>query len=107
MVVPIRLGAGTRGKIAHALSLKCPVVSTRLGAHGYQFTNGREAYLADSAKEFADACVQAIRQPAEAAAMAERAWQLFLDQWTWEAIKPSIWAAVDDCLRQSTVRREA
>lgn len=107
MVVPIRRGAGTRGKIAHSLSLKCPIVSTRLGAHGYQFTNGCEVYLADSAEDFANVCVRAIRHPAEAAAMAERAWELFLDDWTWEAIKPRIWAAVEDCLRLSAERRRA
>jgi glycosyltransferase involved in cell wall biosynthesis len=102
MIVPIRRGAGTRGKIAHGLSLKCPIVSTTLGAYGYQFTHGREAYLADSAEDFANACVRAIRRPAEAAAIADRAWQLFLEKWTWEAVRPRIWNAVEDCLRLST-----
>ena len=101
MVVPIRRGAGTRAKIAHSLSLKCPVVSTSLGAYGYQFTNGCEAYIVDSAEDFANACVRAIRQPGEAAELAERAWQRFLENWTWEAIRPRIWAAVEDCLRLS------
>ena len=106
MVVPIRRGAGTRGKIAHSLSLKCPVVSTTLGAHGYGFVDGREAYLADSPEEFGNACIRAIQRPAEAAAMADRAWQLFLENWTWEAIRPRIWAAVEDCLRLSSRRRK-
>jgi glycosyltransferase involved in cell wall biosynthesis len=106
MIVPIRRGAGTRGKIAHGLSLKCPIVSTVLGAYGYQFTNRREAYLADSAVDFANACIQAIRQPDEAAAMADRAWQLFLEKWTWEAIRPRIWSAVEDALRLSTDLRK-
>ena len=35
MIVPIRVGAGTRGKIAQAFGLKVPVVSTSLGAYGY------------------------------------------------------------------------
>jgi glycosyltransferase involved in cell wall biosynthesis len=106
MVVPIRRGAGTRGKIAHGLSLKCPIVSTKFGAYGYEFTNGREAYLADSAEEFANACIRAIRRPAEATAMADRAWQRFLEHWTWEAIRPRIWSAVDDCLRLSAERQK-
>jgi glycosyltransferase involved in cell wall biosynthesis len=104
MVVPIRRGAGTRGKIAHSLSLKCPIVSTVLGAYGYELTNRREAYLADSAEEFAKACIRAIRQPVEAAAMAERGWQMFLEKWTWDAIKPRIWSAVEDSLRLSNAR---
>lgn len=104
MIVPIRRGAGTRGKIAHGLSAKCPIVSTTLGAYGYQFTDRQEAYLADSAEGFTDACIRAIRKPAEAAAMADRAWSRFLENWTWESIRPRIWSAMDDCLHLAARR---
>jgi glycosyltransferase involved in cell wall biosynthesis len=101
MIVPVRTGAGTRVKIADAFSRKCPVISTTLGAFGYNVANGRELCLADSPAEFAEACVRLMRHPEEGAAMANRAWQRFLDEWTWEAITPRIWAAAEDCLRQS------
>src|SRR5262245_40065578 len=106
MVVPVHTGAGTRGKIAHAFSLKCPVVSTSLGAYGYDARNARDMFLADAADQFAEACIRTIQQPAEAAAVADRAWQQFLEKWTWDAIKPRVWAAADDCLR-ATERLEA
>ncbi|MBV8101680.1 MAG: glycosyltransferase family 4 protein [Verrucomicrobia bacterium] len=106
MIVPIQRGAGTRGKIAHGLSLKCPIVSTTLGAHGYEFTNSYDGFLADSPADFANACIRTIRNPEEAAAMADRAWLRFLENWTWDAIKPRIWDAVDDCLRFSECRAE-
>jgi glycosyltransferase involved in cell wall biosynthesis len=101
MIVPIQVGAGTRGKIAHAFSLKCPVVSTSLGAYGYDVEDGCEMQLADTADGFADGCLRAIGQPEAAAAMAERAWQRFLEEWTWDAIRPRIWAAAADCLHRS------
>ena len=104
MIVPIRTGAGTRGKIAHAFSAKCPVVSTSLGAHGYAVESGREAMIADSAEDFASACVQLARDPARSQRMAECAWRAFLDKWTWDAIRPRIHAAVEDCLRASTMK---
>lgn len=100
MIVPVRTGAGTRVKVAEGFSRKCPMVSTSLGAFGYEVTDGRELFLADTAGDFANACIKAIRQPAEAAAMAERAWQKFLENWTWEAIRPRVWAAAEECLRQ-------
>lgn len=100
-VVPIRLGAGTRVKIAQAFSQKCPIVSTTLGAYGYEAVDGREMYLADSAEAFAERCVRAIREPEKAAQMAEKAWRQFLENWTWDAIRPRIWAAAEDCLRLS------
>jgi glycosyltransferase involved in cell wall biosynthesis len=99
MIVPVQIGAGTRGKIAQAFSLKCPVVSTPLGAHGYGVANGRELFLAQSPEDFAAACVRVIRRKEEAREVAERAWQRFLTQWTWEAIKPRVWATAEDCLR--------
>ena len=45
MIIPIRQGAGTRVKIADAFSRKCPVVSTKLGAYGYDVQSGRELSL--------------------------------------------------------------
>jgi glycosyltransferase involved in cell wall biosynthesis len=102
MIVPIRTGAGTRVKIPDAFSRKCPLVSTRLGAYGYDVTDGRELRLADDPTDFAAACVDLIRKPAEAAAMADRAYRAFLEQWTWEAITPKVWAAVEDCLRRAS-----
>jgi glycosyltransferase involved in cell wall biosynthesis len=99
MVVPLHVGAGTRIKIAHGFSQKCPIVSTTLGAYGYGAIDGREMYLADSAEAFSKACIQAIREPERAAQMAERAWRQFTERWTWDAIRPRVWAAAEDCLR--------
>jgi glycosyltransferase involved in cell wall biosynthesis len=102
MVIPIRIGAGTRVKIAQAFSQKCPVVSTSLGAHGYGAVNRHDMFLADTAADFSDACVCAIREPRVATEIAERAWNRFLDHWTWDAVRPRIWAAAEDCLRMRT-----
>ncbi len=99
MVVPIRMGAGTRVKIAQGFSQKCPIISTSFGAFGYGAVDGREMYLADSPDAFSRACIKAIRQPEEADQMAERAWIRFLDKWTWDAIRPRVWAAAEECLR--------
>jgi glycosyltransferase involved in cell wall biosynthesis len=102
MVIPIRFGGGTRVKVADAFSRKCPVVSTRLGAFGYDVKHGRELLLADDPAAFAAACLSLIRHPANAAHMVERAYHAFLEKWTWDAIAPRIWAAAEDCLRRSS-----
>jgi len=99
MVVPIRVGGGTRVKIAQAFSQKCPIVSTSLGAHGYRPRDGHEMCLADSADAFSNACIKLIREPEIAAQMAERAWVQFLEKWTWDATHSLVWAAAEDCLR--------
>lgn len=98
MIIPVRHGAGTRVKIADAFSRKCPVVSTHLGAYGYDLRHGRELLLADKPDEFAAACVSLIRDRAAASAMADRAYAAFLEKWTWDAIAPRVWAAAEDAL---------
>jgi polysaccharide biosynthesis protein PslH len=105
MIVPVRVGAGTRVKIAHGFSQKCPIVSTSLGARGYGVQDGREMFVADTADGFSSACIEAIRNPQVAAQMAGRAWKNFTEKWTWDAIRPRIWAAAEECLRMNTRNR--
>ena len=107
MVVPIRLGGGTRVKIADAFSRKCPVVSTSLGAFGYEVEDGNQLRLADTAAAFANACIELVFNRPKAIAMAERAWSEFQEKWTWDAIRPKVWAAAEDCLRRGAVRSSA
>jgi glycosyltransferase involved in cell wall biosynthesis len=100
MIVPIQTGGGTRLKILDAFSRKCPVVSTRFGAQGYELENGRELLLADSPDDFAAACVSLIRNSQAADQMAEQAFESFVKKWTWEAITPRVRATAEDCLRR-------
>lgn len=101
LVVPIRTGGGTRIKILDGFSRMCPVVSTTFGARGHDVAHGQELLLADSARSFVQACVQVALDPVGATAMADRAWRRFLHEWTWDAISPRVWGAVEDCLRRS------
>ncbi|MFL6416143.1 MAG: glycosyltransferase family 4 protein [Bryobacteraceae bacterium] len=101
MIVPIRMGGGTRVKIAEAFSRKCPLVSTSIGAYGYEVRNREELRLADDADTFAAACVELIEDRSGAAAMAQRAYTKFLAQWTWDAITPRVLETAEDCLRRT------
>ncbi len=99
MIVPIRIGAGTRVKIADAFSRKCPIVSTRFGALGYDVQEGKELLLADEPRDFINACVSLIKDVPRAAKMADQAYDAFLANWTWDAAVPRVWDAAADCLR--------
>ena len=106
-LVPLHVGGGQRVKIPEGFSRKCPLVSTSLGAFGYEVANGRELLLADDPREFAAACISLIRDPRSAAQMAERAYRTFLERWTWDTIAPRVWAAAEDCLRRSSRQRSS
>jgi glycosyltransferase involved in cell wall biosynthesis len=93
-IVPIRFGAGTRVKIAEAFSRKCPVVSTSLGAFGYEVQHERELLLADSPEAFAESCVRLLDQPDLARRLTDSAWRRFEAEWSWRAVARSVEAAV-------------
>jgi glycosyltransferase involved in cell wall biosynthesis len=101
MVVPVRMGGGTRVKIAEGFGRNCPVVSTTLGAFGYEVEDGREIFLADRPIEFADACLRVLADPNLGASVAQAAWRKYTENWTWEAIRPRVGRAVEHCLRLS------
>jgi glycosyltransferase involved in cell wall biosynthesis len=55
VVVPLRVGSGTRLKILEAMAAGVPVVSTKLGAEGLEVTHGENILLAETPAEFARA----------------------------------------------------
>jgi glycosyltransferase involved in cell wall biosynthesis len=55
LVVPLRIGGGSRIKILEALAAGKTVVSTRVGAEGLAVTDGANIRLADTPAEFSDA----------------------------------------------------
>ncbi|GAB4411459.1 MAG: glycosyltransferase family 4 protein [Anaerolineae bacterium] len=63
MVVPLRIGAGTRLKILEALAWGKPVVSTSIGAEGIEFTPGEELLVADQPELFAQTVVELLSDP--------------------------------------------
>ena len=54
----LRIGAGTKGKISAAMSYGVPVVSTGCGAEGMDLRHGKDVLLADTAEDFAEACLR-------------------------------------------------
>ncbi|NNC87721.1 MAG: glycosyltransferase [Akkermansiaceae bacterium] len=100
-IVPVRVGGGTRVKIAEAFSRRCPVVSTTWGAFGYELSPGKELLLADDPRQFGKACISILNDPNLAQELAENAWEQYQRNWTWEAIRPRVDAAVESCLRRN------
>jgi glycosyltransferase involved in cell wall biosynthesis len=54
VVVPLRVGGGTRLKVLEAMAAGTPVISTRLGVEGLAVTPGKDVLLADSAAAMAE-----------------------------------------------------
>ena len=63
MVVPLRIGGGTRIKIYEAMATGIPIVSTTIGAEGLPVTHRQNILLADSPGEFADCVCELLDKP--------------------------------------------
>ena len=61
VIVPLRIGGGTRLKIYEAMAAGKAVVSTTVGAEGLDITHGRDIILADDARAFSQAVVMLLR----------------------------------------------
>ena len=59
-VVPLRFGAGMKGKVGSALRCGLPVVSTSIGCEGMALEPGEGAVIADSAAAFSEAVVNVL-----------------------------------------------
>jgi len=61
VVVPLRIGGGTRLKIYEAMATARAVVSTTVGAEGLDVHHGHDIVLADDPKSFAQALIMLLR----------------------------------------------
>jgi glycosyltransferase involved in cell wall biosynthesis len=61
VIVPLRIGGGTRLKIYEAMATAKAVVSTTVGAEGLDVRHGRDIILADDTRSFSQAVIMLLR----------------------------------------------
>jgi glycosyltransferase involved in cell wall biosynthesis len=98
MAVPLLVGGGTRIKILEAFSRFCPVVSTSVGAYGLEVEGHKHLIMADTPQAFADQCLRLCTDSGAGQKLAQEAWNLFVQKYTWGQIGSSIHHVVEHCL---------
>ncbi len=86
VVVPLRVGGGTRIKIPEAMAMGKAVVATSIGAEGLPFRDGQEIRLADSAKEFAEAVMELLTEPRSRTEMERAACECVRREHGWDSV---------------------
>ena len=89
-VVPLRMGSGTRLKVLEAMAMGQAIVSTTLGCEGIALTPGREAVLADTAREFARRVVELLDDEERRRSLGQQARRLVEARYDWRAIVPEL-----------------
>jgi polysaccharide biosynthesis protein PslH len=83
VVVPLRLGGGTRLKIVEAMAMGKAIVSTSLGAEGIEASPGRDLLIEDQPEIFADAVGRLLANPGFAARIGQAARKLAVQRYSW------------------------
>ena len=93
-VVPLRMGGGTRLKIAEAMAMKKPLVTTRIGCEGMALRHEKTALLEDSPEGFASACLRLAENAALQKQLAEEAFQV-VSGLGWQSIGQTLLATYE------------
>lgn len=83
VVVPLRLGGGTRLKIVEAMAMGKPIVATTLGAEGIEAVPGRDLLIEDEPAAFAEAARRLLADPDLAARIGAAARRLAVERYSW------------------------
>jgi polysaccharide biosynthesis protein PslH len=87
VIVPLRMGGGTRIKILEAMGYGRPIVSTSVGAEGLEFADGAEIMIADDGEAFASRCAALLTDPDTSRRIADRAFERCHELYSLEGLK--------------------
>lgn len=86
MMVPLRIGGGSRLKILEAMASGVPVVSTTKGAEGLEVTPGEHLLIEDDPARFAEVLVNVMEDVDLNRRLAERGLELVKNRYSWEKV---------------------
>lgn len=95
VIVPLRVGGGTRIKIPEAMAMGKPIVSTTLGAEGLPLIPGREIMLEDDPEFFARAVLDLLADPAKRKSIAFAARDKAVREYGWDQVTDSIYKTLE------------
>ncbi|CCK80469.1 glycosyltransferase [Desulfobacula toluolica] len=86
LMVPIRIGSGTRLKILDSMAMGKAIVSTRVGCEGLNVTDGKDIFIGDTPEDFADRVVHLLNNPKQRELLQKNARDL-ARTYDWEKIE--------------------
>jgi glycosyltransferase involved in cell wall biosynthesis len=106
IIVPLRIGGGSRIKILEALAAGKAVISTTIGAEGLDVISGEHLLIADSPEEFAGGVEELLVSTRLRRLLGDNGRKLVTDRYGWDQIAnrlESVWYDISE--RQTALRR--
>jgi len=100
VVVPLRVGGGTRIKIPEAMAMAKAVVSTPIGAEGLPFHDGRQLRIAEEPEQFARAVIELMNNAPLRNSIANVARDEVVRQYGWEPVVARVEDILERVMRQ-------
>jgi glycosyltransferase involved in cell wall biosynthesis len=101
VIVPLRVGSGTRLKILEAMAAGVPIVSTRLGAEGIDVTHDIELLIADSGAAMISGIDHLFSSPELSNRIAHVARERVKNQYDWSVVGKDLFSVYVDLLSKS------
>ena len=100
VVVPLRVGGGTRIKIPEAMAMAKAVVSTPIGAEGLTFSDGRQIRIAEQPNHFARAVVELVSNANLRGSIAQAARHEVVTRYGWGPVVARVEYILEQTIRQ-------
>lgn len=95
VIVPIRVGGGTRLKVLEAMSMGKALVSTTVGVEGIQVEHRKHVLIADTPEEFAASVVELMSDAELRGCLGKAARELVCNNYEWGAIGRNLLGAYE------------
>lgn len=86
VVVPLRMGGGTRLKVLEGLAMGRPMVSTAIGSEGIAVADGEHLLIRDDPAAFAEAVLEVLVDDSLAARLGRQGRSLVEQQYSWASV---------------------
>ena len=93
VVVPLRIGGGSRIKILEAFAAGRAVISTSVGAEGLRVVAGEHLEIADSPEGFADRIIRLLDSPRKCQDLGRKGRELAVMNYSWDRIANALESA--------------
>ncbi len=103
VVVPLRVGGGTRLKILEGMSMSKAIVSTSVGAEGIEHTDGSDILLKDTPEDFSDAVVAVMNDASLRQKLEQGGRNLVEAKYDWRAVTDKL----SDVFEQAVDKHQA